>query len=56
MGQPRDQNPAAAYSIYDTDKNELTYHRVAYDIEAAATKIHEARLPQILAARLFIGR
>ena len=56
VGQPRDQNPAAAYSIYDTDKNELTYHRVAYDIEAAATKIHEARLPQILAARLFIGR
>ena len=56
VGQPRDQNPAAAYTIYDTAKNEITFHRVAYDIEATATKIHEAHLPQILAARLFIGR
>ncbi len=56
VGQPRDQNPQAAYSVYDTVKNELTYHRVPYDIETAAQKIHEARLPQILAARLFIGR
>ena len=56
VGQPRDQNPQAAYSVYDTAKNELTYHRVPYDIETAAQKIHEAHLPQILAARLFIGR
>ena len=55
-GQPRDQNPAAAYAIYDRAKNELTYQRVAYDIEAAAQKIHAAQLPKILAARLFIGR
>jgi predicted phosphodiesterase len=56
VGQPRDQNPLAAYSVLDTTKNELTYHRVPYDIETAAQKIHAARLPQILAARLFIGR
>jgi diadenosine tetraphosphatase ApaH/serine/threonine PP2A family protein phosphatase len=56
VGQPRDHNPAAAYSVLDTDKNELTYQRVPYDIERAAGKIHAARLPQILAARLFIGR
>ena len=56
VGQPRDQNPLAAYTIYDTDTNEISFHRVAYDIDAAAQKIHAANLPQILAARLFIGR
>lgn len=55
-GQPRDRNPAAAYAIFDTQTHELTYYRVAYDIESAAAKIHAAGLPQMLAARLFIGR
>jgi diadenosine tetraphosphatase ApaH/serine/threonine PP2A family protein phosphatase len=56
VGQPRDQNPAAAYAVIDTESNEITYLRVAYDIEKAAAKIHAAGLPQMLAARLFIGR
>ena len=56
VGQPRDQNPAAAYSVLDTTRNELTYFRVPYDIETTAAKIHAAGLPKILAARLFIGR
>jgi len=56
VGQPRDQNPLAAYTIYDTVTNEISFRRVSYDIEAAAQKIHAANLPQILAARLFIGR
>jgi diadenosine tetraphosphatase ApaH/serine/threonine PP2A family protein phosphatase len=56
VGQPRDENPAAAWGLFDTDKGEFTYMRVPYDIETAAGKIHAARLPQILAARLYIGR
>ncbi len=56
VGQPRDHNPLAAYTIYDTDTNELSFQRVSYDIDATAQKIHAANLPQILAARLFIGR
>ena len=55
-GQPRDRNPSAAYAIFDTESYELTYFRVPYDIETAAGKIHAAGLPQMLAARLFIGR
>ena len=55
-GQPRDRNPAACYAIYDTQTGELTYFRVPYDIEAAAASIHAAGLPNMLAARLFIGR
>ncbi|MDB5533177.1 MAG: putative phosphohydrolase, superfamily [Hyphomicrobiales bacterium] len=56
VGQPRDKNPSAAYGVLDTTKNEFTFLRVPYDVEEAARKIHEAGLPQILAARLFIGR
>ncbi len=56
VGQPRDQNPAAAYAVLDTDRNEITYLRAPYDIEKAAGKIHAAGLPQMLAARLFVGR
>ena len=56
VGQPRDRNPAAAYGLLDTKKNEMSYMRVPYDIETAARKIQDAGLPQLLAARLFIGR
>jgi diadenosine tetraphosphatase ApaH/serine/threonine PP2A family protein phosphatase len=56
VGQPRDENPAAAFALLDSARGKLTYYRVAYDVEKAAKKIKEAGLPQILAARLFIGR
>ena len=56
VGQPRDENPAAAYAILDTAANELTYLRIPYDVQAAAVAIHAAGLPRMLAARLFIGR
>jgi diadenosine tetraphosphatase ApaH/serine/threonine PP2A family protein phosphatase len=56
VGQPRDRNPAAAYGLLDSKRNEMSYLRVPYDIESAARKIHAAGLPQLLAARLFIGR
>jgi diadenosine tetraphosphatase ApaH/serine/threonine PP2A family protein phosphatase len=56
VGQPRDENPAAAYAILDTKTNELTYLRIPYDIQSAAALIHAAGLPRMLAARLFIGR
>ena len=56
VGQPRDENPAASWGVLDTDKCEFTFLRTSYDIETAAGKIHAAHLPQILAARLYIGR
>lgn len=56
VGQPRDENPGASWGVFDTDQNEFTYLRTSYDIESAAGKIHAAHLPQILAARLYIGR
>ena len=56
VGQPRDENPAAAYALYDAAKGTLAYQRVAYDVERAAHKIRAAGLPEILSARLFVGR
>ena len=56
VGQPRDGNPAACYGMLDTERNELTWVRVPYDVEAAAAKIRAAGLPESLALRLHGGR
>ena len=56
VGQPRDHNPAACFLTYDTRSREVTYCRVAYDVEAAAERIREAGLPVWLADRLSQGR
>ena len=55
VGQPRDQNPAACYGLFDDVRNRLTYVRVPYDVELAARKIRKAGLPDFLAARLTMG-
>jgi diadenosine tetraphosphatase ApaH/serine/threonine PP2A family protein phosphatase len=54
-GQPRDGNPAACYALADLDRARLTFHRVAYDVPAAAAKIRAAGLPARLADRLGRG-
>ena len=55
-GQPRDGKPAACYAIFDPGSATLTFHRVAYDHETAATKVRAAGLPEALARRLIHGR
>jgi predicted phosphodiesterase len=55
VGQPRDGNPAAAWALLDTDKNEITYCRTPYDVAAAANAIRAKGLPSFLAERLFRG-
>jgi predicted phosphodiesterase len=55
VGQPRDRNPMACYTIFDTDKMVLIYKRVGYNIEKAAQKILNAHLPESLAERLSLG-
>jgi diadenosine tetraphosphatase ApaH/serine/threonine PP2A family protein phosphatase len=56
VGQPRDGNPAACFATYDTATREITYCRVAYDIETAANRIKANGLPLWLAERLSQGR
>ncbi len=55
VGQPRDGDPRAAWCELDTDAHTVTIHRLAYDIEAAQTRIREAHLPEVLASRLAWG-
>ena len=56
VGQPRDDNPLASYALYDTDQHLVTVRRIPYDIETAKLKIIDAGLPEVLAARLALGR
>jgi len=56
VGQPRDGDPRAGYVLYDTDNEILFYHRVPYDFETTMRKIRDAGLPELLAARLAVGK
>lgn len=56
VGQPRDGDPAAAFALFDTESQQITYCRVPYDVEAAAQRIRENGLPHWLADRLLVGR
>ena len=56
VGQPRDGDPAACFAMFDTDRREITYCRVPYDVDTAAQRIRDNGLPSLLADRLFVGR
>jgi len=55
VGQPRDGDPRACYVIYDADARTVEFVRLEYDVDAAAAKIREAGLPEMLADRLYQG-
>lgn len=56
VGQPRDNDPRAAYAIFDTDTREVIQRRTDYDYEATRRKIERAGLPEVLGYRLLVGR
>lgn len=56
VGQPRDSDPRAAWLELDTETWTARWHRVDYDVAAAATAILAAGLPPSLAERLEVGR
>jgi diadenosine tetraphosphatase ApaH/serine/threonine PP2A family protein phosphatase len=56
VGQPRDGKPLAMYAMFDTERAQLTFHRVPYDHHAAAGSIRRAGLPDFFADRLERGR
>jgi len=55
VGQPRDEDPRAAYAFIDTDEEIACIRRVAYDIPSVQRKILAAGLPDVLANRLSLG-
>ena len=55
VGQPRDQDPRAAWGLLDTTACRFDVRRVAYDIGAVVRAIHKAGLPPELGERLEVG-
>ena len=55
VGQPRDYDNRASYTVYDTDAKRFEFKRIEYDIEAAAEKVLRINLERNFAQRLFIG-
>ncbi len=55
VGQPRDLDPRASYTVYDSEAKSFSFHRVEYDIETAAKKIMDAKLEPSFGERLFRG-
>jgi diadenosine tetraphosphatase ApaH/serine/threonine PP2A family protein phosphatase len=56
VGQPRDGDPRAAYTIVDTTAQCVDSYRLTYDIPTTQGKIIAAGLPEVLAQRLAVGR
>jgi len=55
VGQPRDEDPRAAFLILDSATATLTWHRTTYPVALAQEKILSAQLPERLARRLAVG-
>ena len=55
VGQPRDRDPRACYLIIDTTRQQIRFHRVAYNVEKTIAAIKAAGLPQRLGHRLKKG-
>jgi len=57
VGQPRDGDARASFAILSLTEERFFFEirRVEYDVEKVADKIIQAKLPQFLAERLYIG-
>ena len=55
VGQPRDHDPRASYSVFDSETSIIEYRRVPYDIHAVQTRMEQAGLPQRHIERLAVG-
>lgn len=55
VGQPRDDNSEAAYSIVDSNSNTVESYRVSYDIEEVIGAVNNCGLPEFIGERLKTG-
>jgi predicted phosphodiesterase len=55
VGQPRDYDNRASYTILDTQTMQYSFKRVEYDIETSAAKIYATGMERNFANRLFMG-
>ncbi|HKC77849.1 MAG TPA: metallophosphoesterase family protein [Gaiellaceae bacterium] len=55
VGQPRDNDPRAAYLLLDLDARSASFRRVECDIARTQREMRDLGLPEMLAARLELG-
>lgn len=55
VGQPRDEDPRAAYGLLDLQAGTWEFCRVDYDIAETQRQMRQEGLPEVLAARLRYG-
>jgi diadenosine tetraphosphatase ApaH/serine/threonine PP2A family protein phosphatase len=55
VGQPRDFDPRASYTVFDTETKTFEFKRVEYDIKTSASKILASDLEPNFGTRLFLG-
>ena len=55
VGQPRDDDPRAAFAVYDQERALVSYVRVEYPVGRTQKKMREVGLPRYLADRLGLG-
>jgi len=55
VGQPRDHDPRAAYTIFDTEERTWSQHRASYAVEDVQERMTRAGLPVEYIQRLDLG-
>ncbi len=55
VGQPRDGDPRASYTIYDNETEMVRLYRVPYDVGVTQTRMVKHNLPMRLVSRLSQG-
>jgi predicted phosphodiesterase len=55
VGQPRDYDNRASFTVFDSEAKRFHFRRIEYDIESAADKVLRAKLERNFAHRLYIG-
>lgn len=55
VGQPRDDDPRAAYGVLDTADVSVDLHRVEYDIDRVISAVEDQELPSRSGTRLLAG-
>ena len=56
VGQPRDEDPRAAYAVVDLEALAVETHRVEYDVDEVIDAVEAAGLPRDTGTRLKHGR
>jgi diadenosine tetraphosphatase ApaH/serine/threonine PP2A family protein phosphatase len=55
VGQPRDNDPRAAFALFDPQLGQVQFRRVEYDIAETQAQMETAGLPRPLITRLALG-